>query len=81
MKTELPFTQAVALHLATRRPDGRLDPRPQNIRGAARDSVIQRSLSRALIARCFYPGHDESHLTAAGLLAVGGPQAIDGSCD
>lgn len=78
MKTKLTPTQTAALQLAARRPDGRLDPLPQNIRGAARDSVIQGLLSRALITRCFYPGHVEYHLTAAGL-AVGGSQGIDGS--
>ncbi|MEP0764106.1 MAG: hypothetical protein AB1768_12645 [Pseudomonadota bacterium] len=77
MKAQLTPTQAAALQLAARRPDGRLDPLPKNIRGAARDSVIKGLLAQSLITRCFYPGHVEYHLTAAGL-AVGGSQSIDG---
>jgi hypothetical protein len=78
MKTELTPTQAAVLQLAACCPDGRLNPLPQNLPGAARDSVIRGPLSRALITKCDYPGHVEYHHTTAGL-AVGGSLAIDSS--
>lgn len=58
--------QQQALTAASERSDGNLEPLPRNLRGFARNQLIRALLTRALVDKCYYPGHVEYHLTAEG---------------
>lgn len=64
---KLTDTQREVLKLATQRPDGNIEPLPPNLRGGARNKVIEGLLTRALIVT----KGNQHVLSDAGYAAVG----------
>lgn len=67
MNVKLTATQTTVIKAAAARPDGNVEPLPSNLRGGARNAVIDGLLARGLVAES-----KGSHLlTDAGYAAVG----------
>lgn len=68
---KLTDTQREVLRLATQRPDGNIEPLPPQLKGGARQKVIEGLLARELVTKFHYPDHVEYYATDAGYTAVG----------
>lgn len=71
MNIKLTATQTTVLKTAATRPDGNIEPLPNNLRGGAKTAVIEGLLARDLITKFQRPDHVEFYLTDAAFAAVG----------
>lgn len=74
MKTFRPLSaaQRAALQAAVARPSWALEPLPPNIKGAARQAVVEALVARGYATRCYFPRHVEYVLTDLGASVVMG---------
>ncbi len=76
---KLTDTQREVLKLATQRPDGNIEPLPPNLRGGARNKVIEGLLARELISKFHHPDRVEYYATDAGYAAAGRKRKVPAS--